>query len=103
MTPQEALDVIARLTYKPGWELRGQLDATGETLSIYACPLPAPDSQQPDRDVELHFFKEVRLKTLSEVRLLLLIYEMLDWAERHECKEWFKYDGVRIVDPHQTI
>ena len=99
MKSEDALRMIERLTYKPGWTFAASL--YNQDILHVECRMPdVPCTKERGKTYTLQFTKDLNLASLTDAGLLVMIYEMLDWAERHECKEWFKLDGVRVVDPH---
>lgn len=88
-------DLVARLTYKPGWQFdledvdRGQ-GCVGTTLRISAT---VPDSWNPAESVDfLHLMPVPAAAYNAQSWQRWLVRQILD-VETHEALEFFKIDG----------
>lgn len=98
MTFENAQAILSCLTYKPGWFIHGIENETG--IEIQVVPPQWDDTSGLRSSVTLHFYKSVRLTTLNETSFLFAVLRVCELAERHECQEWFRYNGKLVVDPH---
>lgn len=90
-------EAIAKFSYKPGW-----------TFTVYEDPyegshiqiaVSTPDAFHPEQDVVLDIhsplppmFDDRQLKAWMLWRLLRI--------ETHECREWLRFKGEQIINPH---
>lgn len=103
--------VIADLTYKPGWSFTYEPSLTNDDMDWWEEGSPAPDmlvihmtvpnSANPDETMRF-FVKRV----IPDVYKL---EDFLGWwktivieAEIHETREFLRYKGERIDDPHKA-
>jgi hypothetical protein len=88
---------LARLTYRPGWTFQvygGRHE--GPHVVIRATLM---DSTRPDRTVDIRVDSALPpFDSLEHFERWLLW--RLEIIESHECREWFKRDGVPVCDPH---
>lgn len=118
MTLNEVRSVIQGITYKPGWTFEVQRVpmwgpspsapvSTEAQLVITAKVLAADGSGEIISVVDRYTLNPYDVHDLQglEARqyLLLVVRERLDAAERHEMKEWFKYQGRHVEDPHTPL
>lgn len=107
MTVREAVAVIENISYRPGWKLEvnlgyGFADAVMIVLSaLVEDAYGGPGSRRIN--VMMH-------KTLTATELQYFdIPRLLDWVRRflflemedHESREFFKFHGERVFDPHK--
>jgi hypothetical protein len=95
MTFDEAKQTLKILTYKPGFiiELNHSFGSFPEL-----CTLTISQENVPGN-------KEVRLYVADMDRSTFVhrvFNELLNW-ERHEAGEFFRYDGVKIFNPHTDV
>ena len=105
MTPKEFVAVIEGIRYRPGWKLEAGYRVGHNAVQIVLNALVddaygGPDARRIDvlmttmlSALELEYFDVPR--ALDWVRRLFM--EMED----HESREFFKYNGVRVFDPHK--
>jgi hypothetical protein len=88
---------LARLSYRPGWTF-AVYPGRYEGPHICICAELA-DSVRPGHVIAVRI--DSQLPPFDDVeqfeRWLLWRLAII---ESHECREWFKRDGVAIVDPH---
>ena len=100
MNIQEALSVMAQVTYKPGWRIEyAQQSSVHLTIKLLAPPWP--DTMQMGGIVELEFFNTFNVALMrNRGKLLKAIRRLCHQAECHEADEWLKYQGVMVHNPH---
>lgn len=87
--------MISRITYKPGWVFRLQ----GNSLFVRAKVL---DSWPPHGETEVEFETAVAPE-YSEDLFFRQALRLVQRAETHEMREWFKVDGIRWPDLHHSL
>lgn len=92
-------DILSRVTYKPGSRIDIQLDFEQDTPTL-VVDLPVQDAYtlQPAkigtrRVIPKHYLK-------SRESLLSYIFMTVEGIEKHEVREWLKYDRMTVIDPH---
>lgn len=96
MTFEQAQEILARITYKPGWKIE-LVDFGFVKVSIRH---KATDANDPNRTIDIRFEQGVELIHTDEKRLVDWIFICVRAAEIHEIEEWFKIDGHCFRDPH---
>lgn len=95
MTPA---DLVAGLAYKPGWTFK-----IGGPLNTMLCVFArTPDSNNPARErTTQHMFQLPEgFESLPDRVVIRWAFESLLLAERHECGEFFRFDGHRPFLPN---
>lgn len=93
---------LSRFTYRPGWRLSIEPEASGFVLLVSAR---VPDVYHPGREVRLGLkgpvaeYLDPKLPRAEEEFGRWLAHELLE-MERHESREWLRRDGVPFDDPH---
>lgn len=88
-------DVVARVTYKPGWTIqlqeidRGQ-GSQGLTLLIGAT---VPNSHDPSQSVDILHLMPVIPAAYDEETWTRWIFDQIALVEHHEAMEFYKVDG----------
>jgi hypothetical protein len=89
---------LSRYTYRPGWALTVEPDPyEGNRLWIVA---DVADAYHPDATVQLRIDTFVPPMPNAEAFGRWLLWRLLR-VESHECREWLRYDGLPLADPHQ--
>jgi len=98
MRRSEQLKLLSKVTYKPGWELRRSVAPNGEVViqwfvrdGVCASTGKASEWASGKRALSAH---SCRQEVVGAAFALALA------AEEHECREWFRYDGASIYNPH---
>lgn len=98
----ECEDLLARITYKPGWDLHlavnmfdGEValrlrfrapssrEGKGQSVQELARVSPVPDRARANEGAFRNF-----------------VWNQVFQFERHEAEEWFAFDGVQVVATH---
>ena len=103
MTIDEANEIVAALTYKPGWEI--ELVGGGVAGLALRLAMQAPDSTTTEHrpiavrgdDVPLD---PHNLQLFDEKRFVDWVFNQIMRLERHEAQEWFRLRGELVDDPH---
>jgi hypothetical protein len=92
-------EIIEKLTYKPGWDFTSERKAGRDTLVIGA-------TVQHSETLEMVRFRIRRIipaiAIISVPVFLSWVYDELAEAEIHELREFFRYDGKLVDDPHES-
>lgn len=103
-----------KLTYKPGWKLEvkkanvpGMPDYNGITLTIIFRVPSADKGGHPTEDLAFYYnwpAAYFHFVDKSDDRLNTYVFDLIiqkiRYVEEHELKEWLKFEGMRIYDPH---
>ena len=102
--PTDLADLVARLSYRPGWTFwlgtidRGQ-GSQGLTLDIVTLGY---NSYHPDQgeDYRVHHYMPVPPAAYDERSWRRWLFEQVLLVERHEAMEFFVIGGERPFAPH---
>lgn len=100
MTPAEAVAVLSKLTYLPGWR-----------LSVYEVPKAAvlrvgrhePDSESPGTTIDVTYTDAIEAPALARMdrdALLRWAFSIFEKRAVHEVEEWLRFEGVPLFAPH---
>src|SRR5579862_7724811 len=92
--------MIAKLTYKPGWkfrQVRGGL-YNYDQLVILA---QVQNSHDPEQIVEFTMMRVIPVFLTGET-FLPWVTMVIAEAEYHELREFLRYDGALVDDPHKA-
>lgn len=123
MNIEELSDVIKSIKYKPDWsiQLLGDYFQTDEDtynesaemygLEIYHIHISVKhfNADKPNNLIDKSEFasniviNEGWLALQSKDDVIKIIHERLRKMEQHECDEWFRYENVKIFDPHKKV
>jgi hypothetical protein len=90
--------IISKLSYKPGWSFAFEADQFYDVLVIRGV---VPDSREPEMKLYFSTRRPVPDIDLTEDQFLLWVRQLLMEAEYHELREYFRYDGKLVDDPHK--
>jgi hypothetical protein len=103
MTLQEIIEIVGRVTYKPGWTILMGLDGERPYIQVEV-------SEVSDASIDSYLRDGTRTPWKSGKRYLSLhmckqevvgvIFDLIKAAEMHEVHEWFRYRGASIYNPH---
>lgn len=89
-------DELSRYRYKPTWRL--ELHGAGDT-AVLVVRYNAPDSRNPGGLIRPEGRRA--LKPTTDPRVFADdVLAQLDDIERHETREWLRYNGELVFDPH---
>lgn len=93
--------VVGGITYKTGWEFSVEVydQFTGPFLVIRTVQ---PDSGDENGEVPLVIRSMIHPQSDVD-RFIAWVLWRLTQAEIHEVQEFFKYDGVKYLDPHREL
>lgn len=107
MTSQEMGELVAAITYKPGWTLRLHHEY-GKGVSRPYLQLSVDESSDASLDSAKRDGSRTPWKSgkryLSEhmcrQEVVGAAFGLIKDAEMHEVHEWFRYKGASIFNPH---
>jgi len=93
--------ITGKLSYKPGWAFAYAKDQFYDVLIISGL---VPDSRDPSRMLAFETRRPVPgyLRTASQDDFLDWVGQLLLEAEYHELREYFRYDGELVDNPHKV-
>ena len=92
MNFDDAHRILAKIRYKPGFTIA----SNSWSYDTFILRISHVDVESP----RIVYFC---IGNISESDFVHRVYnELLNW-ERHECGEFFKYDGVAIFNPHSDV
>ena len=97
----EFANILALVTYKPGWYIRAGVEDTrmwyqvGVTEEAEISFDPIAGEKVPWRGAK-HYLSEHMCRN----EIVTGIKHAIDRAEMHEVNEWFRYKGKSIYNPH---
>jgi hypothetical protein len=105
--------IISQITYKPGWHILLRRDAMGTAsghsaagaifvqLYIDETSDASLDSQKRDGTrVAWKSGKRYLSAHMSRQEVVGVVFDLIKGAELHETREWFRYRGASIYNPH---
>lgn len=100
MTLDDVNEIIAGLTYKPDWMI--DLEHRWGAVSL-VLRMKVEDSRNPGETVKVRGGRTLdlyRLRTMAPDRFLDWVFTEIMAMERHEAREWFRFHGELVDDPH---
>lgn len=98
---QKLLDDI---TYKPNWTFQVRKNKTVWSCVELFITIMVPDVEYPDRIIPICMAESISPYHLDrmndEVLVQSLISNVIRKAEEHEFREWFKFKGKNVFNPH---
>jgi len=106
VTVDEFRRLVARLSYKPGWEvsvLQGPVDGSVTLrVAFTVSDARAVRLMAPALPLRIkHPLSASLLAGMNEARAVAFVFEKVLEMERHEAREWFKLDGIPVDYPHE--
>lgn len=96
MNLEEIRSVVARCTYKPGWDFKVFWDGRAY-LQLHVTGSLCAVSLQP---TVWHSAKHYLSEFMCKQELVGVCFKAVQQAEEHELREFFRYRGARIFNPH---
>lgn len=103
LTDQEITEIVSQITYKPGWTIHVGTDQKGVycQVGVEEWTEAALDAQHRDGTRQAwKGGKRYFSPYMCRQEVVGLVYGLLEAAEKHEMKEWFRYRGASIYNPH---
>lgn len=106
MTKEEMAEIISRITYKPGWRIKfvlGSNDKVRPYIQL-SVGIESDATLDPTRKTENRTPWKSGKRYLSahmcRQEIVGAVMGMITDAELHEVREWFRYKGASIFNPH---
>lgn len=101
MTSNELIEILKKVTYKPGYTFNVSKGKTPhwETI-LFSMSAEIPDSDDPTKMVTInssYSFEPASMRDPEEV--MYLVEATIRDFELHELYEWFKVGGIRYHQP----
>lgn len=98
--------IVARITYRPGWQIRVVDEGTRgpNPLVRLVLSLETIDSNWLPSQIGLRvtFEESLPVSTFQDERdFVEYVWQRLQFAENHEACEFFRLDGKPVRDPHR--
>jgi hypothetical protein len=96
LTFEQMQQIVGEITYKPGWTITLSTDGHRPYLQIGATTLDSVTQEiVPWRGAKAYLSPHMcRQEVVSEV------FHLIERAELHEMREFFRYRGASIYNPH---
>lgn len=103
MTEEEVRSIVERITYKPGWTLNVGRD--GERLYVQASVSEESDltldpTRRTTNRTPWKSGKRYLSPFMCRQEIVGTVLGLIQDAELHELREWFRYRGAAIYNPH---
>jgi hypothetical protein len=103
MTPSEILEIVSAITYKPGWTIHSSIEDDMVTIQIGVdetteAALDASNPHSPR--IPWRGGKKFLTRHMCRQEIVGACFGMIQDAESHEMREWFRYRGASIYNPH---
>jgi hypothetical protein len=99
LSTNEIREIIRKVTYKPGARIDVRLDFERNRPTLIV-EVPVQDVRTLET-ARIATYPEIPTRYLkSRGALLAFIFIAVEGIEKHEVREWLRYDKDAIVDPH---
>lgn len=103
LTPTTLAELVSRISYKPGWSFTLGQDRVIQDYTWLEVRAQVRDSRNPEQTVEF-VMKRIMPEYLTTPALFLKwVKHVLTEAEIHEMREFFRFDGELVDDPHAVV
>lgn len=101
LTFEQADGLVRRFTYKPGFDIHLADDWDGgENTAVLVVEGEVTDARDPEHDTVVMFRRRLHLDTMYPDMLTEAVHHACRELELHEVKEWLKFDGKYVTNPH---
>lgn len=105
LTPATLAELVSRISYKPGWSFT--LDHQDYVLQCDTLTLiiraQVRDSRNLEQTVEFVMKRTIPEYLTTPSMFLKWVAYTLREAEIHEMREFFRFDGDLVDDPHAVV
>lgn len=102
MTDQDVINIINKITYKPDFKIRVGLDIHGGVRVWFSRLVPDATGIIKE-NIAITYNTLFYNNAKDEQEVLEKMYIHFLEFEKHELKEWFKYNNVCFKDPHPEL
>ena len=97
----EFLSILAEIEYKPGWYLRAGIEPGRMWIQVGVTKeAEISFDRQAGKKVPWRGAKHYLSPHMCRNEIVSMAYHAFERAELHEVKEWFRYRGKSIYNPH---
>lgn len=96
MTLIEMMELVNACTYKPGWKIRLVINEPRPYIQISTVTLCSIDL----KPMAWKSAKTFVSNHMCKQEVVAAVYNAIERAELHECREFFRYRGASIFNPH---
>lgn len=103
MTPEAIEEIVSQISYKPGWTILTSREGDRVVLQVAvdATTEAALDAQLRDGTrVPWKSGKKHLSPHMCRQEIVGAVFGLIKDAESHEMREWFRYRGAAIYNPH---
>lgn len=102
MLPHEVAAIVKQITYKPGWDIivTGESGSDRLYVQLSVDGPEARDSTDPSTIVPWKSGKRYLSPHMCRQEIVGAVFGLIKDAEEHETREWFRYRGASIFNPH---
>lgn len=93
-------EIVGKIRYKPGWELRLREEPGRFYLQWH---FSNPDAKNPMLVTPVFGRKWFLSTWMTESEIVQTALMGALAAEEHECREFFRYEGKRVFNPHIDV
>lgn len=98
LTATEMREIVRAITYKPGWEImfRKEVGTDDVYVQIEATTLDSITLQPSTWKGGKHYLSQ----WMCRQEVVGVVFSAIEKAELHEMREFFRYKGASIYNPH---
>lgn len=96
LTKQDMMDIVDNITYKPTWCINLKEDGKGLYVQISATTLDSVTLEPTPWTGGKNYLSE----HMCRQEVVGVVFSALEKAELHEMREFFRYKGACIYNPH---
>ena len=103
MDEREITSILSAITYKPGWSIRLGYDRDRPYIQASVSTLSELSLDASKRDgtrVPWKSAKRYLSEHMCRQEIVGAVLGLIQDAEMHEVREWFRYRGASIFNPH---
>ena len=100
LKPTTLAELVSRISYKPGWTFELRQDRIIEDYAWLEIKAQVRDSRNLEQTVEFVMKRTVPEYLTTPSMFLKWVAYTLREAEIHEMREFFRFDGELVDDPH---
>lgn len=96
---EEILDIVESISYKKGWDIRLHVPA-GINSNPYVQVSATTPCSMTGEPTPWKSGKQYLSWHMCKQEIVSAVYGLIERAELHECREFFRYKGASIFNPH---
>lgn len=100
MNLSEIAEIVSRITYKPGWRVLLDYDLHAGERPFIQLEAVTPDSTGDHMPTTWRSGKRYLSKYMCRQEIVGAVWALIQDAEMHEAREFFRYRGAAIFNPH---